>query len=139
MAADRSRTGRQAVTENRWWLEEVAVQLHPVAAAATYMASVGRTGIRELSGLNHDKCEYLKSELKKAGFEMAFDSPTFNEFVVKFPTGFETTYERLLEKKIVAGLSLAPYYPELTDHYLLCVTETMTRYDMDELIKELRN
>ena len=107
--------------------------------AAVYMASVGRTGIRELSGLNHDKCEYLKSALKKAGFEMAFDSPTFNEFVVKFPTGFETTHERLIGKKIVAGLSLAPYYPELTDHYLLCVTETMTRYDMDDLIKELRN
>ncbi len=107
--------------------------------AATYMASVGRTGIQELSGLNHDKCEYLKSELKKSGFEMAFDSPTFNEFVVKFPTGFETTYERLMEKKIVAGLSLAPYYPELTDHYLLCVTETRTRDEMDDLIKELRN
>jgi glycine dehydrogenase subunit 1 len=107
--------------------------------AAVYMASVGRTGIRELSVLNHDKCEYLKGELKKAGFEMAFDSPTFNEFVVKFPTGFKTTYERLMEKKIVAGLSLAPYYPELTDHYLLCVTETKTRDEMDELIKELRN
>jgi glycine dehydrogenase subunit 1 len=107
--------------------------------AATYMASVGRTGIQELSGLNHDKCEYLKSELKKAGFEMAFDSPTFNEFVVKFPTGFETTYKRLREKKIVAGLSLAPYYPELTGHYLLCVTETRTRDEMDDLIKELRN
>jgi glycine dehydrogenase subunit 1 len=107
--------------------------------AAVYMASVGRTGIRELSGLNHDKCEYLKSELKKASFEMAFDSPTFNEFVVKFPTGFETTYEGLMEKKIVAGLSLAPYYPELTNHYLLCVTETRTRDEMDDLIKKLRN
>ena len=106
--------------------------------AATYMASVGHTGIRELSGLNHDKCEYLKSELKKGGFEMAFDSPTFNEFVVKFPPSFETTYERLLEKKIVAGLSLAPYYPELTEHYLLCVTETRTRDEMDEFVKELR-
>jgi glycine dehydrogenase subunit 1 len=106
--------------------------------AAMYMASVGRTGIRELSRLNHDKCEYLKSELKNAGFEIAFDSPTFNEFVVKFPTGFKTTHERLMEKKIVAGLSLAPYYPELIGHYLLCVTETMTKNDMDELVKGLR-
>jgi glycine dehydrogenase subunit 1 len=102
-----------------------------------YMASLGHTGMRELAGLNHDKCEYLKSELKKAGFEIAFDSATFNEFVVKFPTGFKKTHERLKKEKILAGLSLTPYYPELTDHYLLCVTETMAKNDMDDLIKGL--
>ncbi len=106
-------------------------------AAAMYMASVGGTGIRELASLNHDKAEYLKSELKKAGFKIRFDSPTFNEFVVEFHKGFEDTYERLLEKKIVAGLSLAPYYPELANHYLLCVTETRSRDDMDALVRRL--
>ena len=108
-------------------------------AAAMYMASVGGTGIRELARLNHDKSEYLKSELKKAGFKIVFDSPTFNEFVVKFPAGFETTYERLLEKKIVAGLPLAPYDPELPDHYLLCVTETRAKDDMDTLVREVKS
>jgi len=108
-------------------------------AAAMYMASVGGTGIRELARLNHDKAEYLKGELKKAGFNIPFDSPTFNEFVVEFPEGFEVTYRRLLEKKIVAGLSLAPYYPELANHYLLCVTETRSREDMDALVREVRS
>lgn len=108
-------------------------------AAAMYMASVGGTGIRELARLNHDKSEYLKMELKKAGFTITFDSPTFNEFVVEFPSGFEATYKRLLEKKIVAGLSLAPYYPELSSHYLLCVTETRSKDDMDALIREVKS
>ena len=108
-------------------------------AAAMYMASVGGTGIRELARLNHDKSEYLKMELKKAGFTITFDSPTFNEFVVEFPSGFEATYKRLLEKKIVAGLSLAPYYPELSSHYLLCVTETMSKDDMDALVREVKS
>ena len=108
-------------------------------AAAMYMASVGGTGIRELAQLNHDKSEYLKMELKKAGFTITFDSPTFNEFVVEFPSGFEATYKRLLEKKIVAGLSLAPYYPELSSHYLLCVTETMSKDDMDALVREVKS
>jgi glycine dehydrogenase subunit 1 len=108
-------------------------------AAAMYMASVGGTGIRELARLNHDKAEYLKSELKKAGFAIRFDSPTFNEFVVKFPEGFETAYRGLFEKKIVAGLSLVPYYPELEDHYLLCVTETMSKDDMDALVREVKS
>jgi len=30
-----------------------------------------------------------------------------------------------------AGLPLAPYYPELSDCYLLCVTETKTKTDLD--------
>ncbi len=108
-------------------------------AAAMYMASIGGTGMRELAKLNYDKSEYLKSELKKAGFKISFESPTFNEFVVEFSAGFEKTYERLLEKKIVAGLPLAPYYPELSSHYLLCVTETRTREDIDALVREVKS
>ncbi len=103
-------------------------------AAAMYMASVGGTGIRELARLNYDKAEYLKGELKKAGCNISFDSPTFNEFVVEVPSGFETTHKRLLEKKIVAGVSLARYYPELANHYLFCVTETKSKDDMDALV-----
>ncbi len=105
-------------------------------SAAMYMASVGGTGIRELALLNRDKTEYLKTELRKAGFNIPFDSPTFNEFVVDFSAD---RYNRLLEKKIVAGLPIAPYYPELANHYLLCVTETKTKADMDNLIKEMGN
>jgi glycine dehydrogenase subunit 1 len=108
-------------------------------AAAMYMASVGGTGIRELARLNHDKAEYLKMELQKAGFSIPFDSPTFNEFVLEFPSGFEAAYKRLLEKKMVAGLSLAPYYPELSNHYLLCVTETRSKNDMDALVREVKS
>ena len=108
-------------------------------AATMYMAFVGGTGFRELAALNHDKAHYLKSELQKAGFTISFDSPTFNEFVVEFPAGFEATYDRLLEKKIVAGLPLVPYFPELANHYLFCVTETSSKADMDALVKEVQS
>ena len=107
--------------------------------AAMYMASLGGTGLRRLSRLNHDKAEYLKKELKTAGFDIPFATATFNEFVVKFPAGFDATYKRLLDKKIVAGVPLEKYYPELADHYLLCVTETMSRKDMDTLVKEVQS
>ena len=106
-------------------------------SAAMYMASLGGTGIRELAKLNHDKCEYLKKSLKSTGARIPFSGPTFNEFVVKFPSGFDSTYARLFEKQIIAGLPLATYYPELNGHYLLCVTEVMTRQDMDTLVKEI--
>jgi len=108
-------------------------------AAVMYMSSLGGTGIRELARLNRDKSEYLKKGLKEAGCKIVFDTPTFNEFVVEFPTGFEATYGRFLEKKIVPGLSLATYYPGLAGHYLLCVTETKSRDDMDALIREVQS
>jgi glycine dehydrogenase subunit 1 len=103
--------------------------------AAMYMASLGKNGIRELARLNYDKAEYLKSQLRKSGFKIRFDGPTFNEFVVEFPGSFGSTYNRLLEEKTVAGLPLAPYFPELANHYLMCVTETRTKEDMDTLIR----
>jgi len=108
-------------------------------AAAIYMASIGKTGIRKLASLNHDKAEYLKKELVKAGFEIPFETPTFNEFVVKCPDGFDATYSNLLKKKIVAGVSIGKDYPELANHYLLCVTETKTKEDLDTLVKEVRS
>ncbi len=106
-------------------------------AATMYMACLGASGIRDLSRLNHDKAEYLKKRLRNAGCRIPFASPTFNEFVVEMPQAFEKTFARLLEKKIVAGLSLKTYYPELKSHYLFCVTETKSKEDMDLLVKEI--
>ncbi len=105
--------------------------------AAMYMASLGGTGIRELARLNRDKCEYLKKQLASAGNRIVFETPTFNEFVMEPPQGFDEVYQRLLAKKIVAGLPLKPYYPELAGCYLLCATETTSKADMDLLVKEI--
>ena len=107
-------------------------------AAAIYMASLGGTGIRDLARLNYDKSEYLKGALRKAGFAIPFSQSTFNEFVVEFKDGFDKTYQRLTAEKIIAGLPLECYYPELANHYLLCVTETISKQDMDMLVQKLK-
>ncbi len=106
-------------------------------AATMYMAFLGGTGIRRLAALNRDKSEYLKNKLKTAGCVIPFDSPTFNEFVVRFPGGAEPVCKKLLKKKIVAGLPLGKYYPELADSALVTVTETCSKTDMDLLVKEV--
>jgi len=106
-------------------------------AAAMYMSALGGSGIKELARLNYDKCEYLKAALRRTGFTIPFAQPTFNEFVVEFTAGFEKTYERLAVDNIIAGLPLERYYPELANHYLLCVTETISKEDMDELVKKI--
>jgi glycine dehydrogenase subunit 1 len=108
-------------------------------SAAMYMALLGKTGIRELARLNHDKAQYLKGKLQGIGFKIAFPSPTFNEFVVEVPDDFEKTYQELLRKGIIAGLPLSLFYPELPRHYLMCVTETKTKEDMDKLVMEVQS
>ncbi len=103
-------------------------------AAAMYMASVGGSGMKTIARLNYDTCEYLKARMKKAGVTLPFERPTFNEFVAKFP---RKIYDRLLKRKIIAGLPLDRFYSELTNHYLLCVTETISKETMDELVEEM--
>ena len=106
-------------------------------AAAMYMAALGGTGFKKLARLNYDKAGYLKTELEKVGIAAAFEAPVFNEFVVRMAPDSNRVYQRLLDHHIIAGLPLEGFYPDLEDHYLLCVTETSTKADMDILVKEL--
>ena len=106
-------------------------------ATAMYMASLGRTGFRQLARLNFDKAGYLKQTLTEAGIEAPFSAPGFNEFVIRLPHPSGKRYAQLADAGLVAGLPLEKYYPELPDHYLLCATETSSKADMDALVKEV--
>jgi len=108
--------------------------------AAMYLATVGKTGIREIAQQNHDKATYLKKSLTASGFEPAFNTPFFNEFVMKVPNGFEKKRKMMINDNcIFAGVALEPFYPELKQHYLFCATETISKDDIDQLAKEVRS
>jgi len=107
--------------------------------AAMYMSSLGGSGLRELAKLNYDKAEYFKAQLKKNGAKLAYAAPTFNEFVVEFEKDFQPIYAKLQQKKIVAGLALGKYYPELAGKYLFCVTETTAKKVMDLVAGEVKS
>ncbi len=84
--------------------------------ATVFMSLYGKLGLRELAEQNLAKAHYLASKLKPV-----FDAPFFNEFVVKFPAGksVKQINAALAEKKIIGGLSLGRFYPELKDSILL--------------------
>jgi glycine dehydrogenase subunit 1 len=106
-------------------------------AVAMYMATLGGTGFRRLARLNYDKAAYLRNELHKAGVALPFSAPVFNEFVIRLKGDSKKLYSQLIDKKIIAGLALDKFYPELENHYLLCATETSTKADLDILVKEM--
>jgi glycine dehydrogenase subunit 1 len=95
--------------------------------ATVFMSLYGKEGLRELAQQNLSKAHYLADKLP-----LRFDAPFFNEFVVrtngKSP---EQVNAALLEKRIIGGLPLERFYPELKDCVLLCATEMSKRADMD--------
>lgn len=103
-----------------------------------YLASMGSTGLRHMARLNYDKAAYLKAGLLQAGFTPVGDAPVFNEFVVRAPDGFDRTWERLQEEKqVLFGLELSSWYPRYAGCYLFCATETRSRVEMDNMLKEI--
>jgi glycine dehydrogenase subunit 1 len=97
--------------------------------ATVYMTVYGKEGLRELAEQNLAKSHYLASKLKPR-----FSGKFFNEFVVKVegqtPEALNTA---LLKKKIIGGLPLGRFYPELADSMLICATEMSRRADMDTI------
>jgi len=107
-------------------------------AATIYLAVMGKQGLRELALLNLRKADYLKNKLSKMkGFEARFNSDTFNEVVLRCPRPATEIRDALLEYKILAGLPLGDYYPELADSLLICTTELNTVEAIDRLAEKL--
>lgn len=106
-------------------------------AAAVHLAALGKQGIKELAELNVQKAHYLADKLKAAGFSLVFDKPFYNEFVVKVDNAKEFN-EKLLKNNIIGGLDLGQYYPELKNCLLFCVTEVVTKEDMDKLVEIIK-
>ena len=111
---------------------------HAALTASIFMAALGGTGFRKTAEANRNLSEYFKAALVKTGFTPLSGAATFNEFALRAPSGFAEKHAALREKKILAGLPLAQYYPEFADAWLFGVTETKTRDDIDLLIKDIR-
>ncbi|MDA8234781.1 MAG: aminomethyl-transferring glycine dehydrogenase subunit GcvPA [Clostridia bacterium] len=103
-------------------------------AATMYLTLLGKKGLVEVAKLCLQKSHFLKEQLKASGFNPAFEAPFFKEFVVKTPHPVQEINQVLLKDKIIGGLDLARFYPELKNHMLLCVTEKRTRAEMAALI-----
>jgi len=113
-----------------------------VAMMVTIFLTVyGKEGLRELAEHNLAKAAYLKNALSGVeGAKTLFEgAPRFHEFVVELPAPAEEVNAALLEQKIIGGLPLARWYPELGPNATLwCATETVTREQMDSAAKVLQ-
>ena len=97
------------------------------------MALMGRCGMRQVAELCLQKARYAAERLP-----LAFEKPTFKEFVVRAADGkVEERLEEARQAGIFAGVPLGRWYDELADCLLVAVTEKRTKDEIDRLVKHL--
>jgi glycine dehydrogenase subunit 1 len=105
-----------------------------VALMATIFLSVyGKEGIRELAEHNLAKANYAAQTLSaQPGAKLLFNgAPRFHEFVLQTEEAPAQWSQRLLDNKIVGGIDLSRWYPELQNCTLWCATEIITHANID--------
>ena len=109
-----------------------------VALMATiYMTVYGKQGIRELALQNLAKAHYAAKTLSHSGKLLFANTPRFHEFVLQTGETPAQLNKRLLDQKIIGGLDLSKWYPELGHATLWCATELTTRENIDHAAQAL--
>ncbi|HKD59819.1 MAG TPA: aminomethyl-transferring glycine dehydrogenase subunit GcvPA [Terracidiphilus sp.] len=105
-----------------------------VALMATiFMTVYGKEGIRELAEHNLAKAAYAAKALSaQSGAKLLFnDAPRFHEFVLETQESPAQWSQRLMDEKIIGGIELSRWYPELKNATLWCATEVVPREAID--------
>ena len=109
-------------------------------AATVYLATMGKTGLRQVAELCLQKSHYAAAEIAKVpGYSLAFpDAPFFKEFVVRDARAAGGGQRDVCWKRAFsAACRSARTYPDMADAMLLCVTEQRTKDEIDALVAAL--
>jgi len=96
-----------------------------------FMTIYGKTGLKELARQNLAKAAYGAQQFGKHATVLLAGAPRFNEFVIQTSEDPYAINSRLLGHKIIGGLPLKKFYPELGNASLWCCTELTTRTMID--------
>jgi len=106
--------------------------------ACIYLAAVGHNGLKRIGEINVQNTAYMKDKLiATKQFELVFDGPVFNEFVLKSHKPLGPVLKKCQKAGIHLGVPVAQWYPQMKDCLLICVTETKTKNDIDHVIKNI--
>ncbi len=108
-------------------------------AATVYLETMGPRGIEEVAHQCAQKAHYAARKIAELqGFSLPCPAPFFNEFVVRAPVAAAALLARLAsEKGIDGGIALSRYDPKRANDFLVCVTETNMREEIDALVEGL--
>jgi glycine dehydrogenase subunit 1 len=109
-------------------------------AVTVYLETMGPRGLQEAAQQCAQKAAYVAQQIAEIeGFLLPFTAPRFNEFVVRGPLTAAEQLSRLArDQNITGGLPLSRYYKDRPNDFLVCVTETNTRDQIDALVQGLK-
>src|SRR5438309_5778714 len=99
-----------------------------------FMTIYGWAGSTDLAKQNLAKTAYAAGQFGKHGKLLFTGAPRFNEFVVETGEDPYAINSRLLGHKMVGGLPLKKFYPEMGNAALWCCTELTTRTAIDTAV-----
>ena len=102
--------------------------------ANIFMTVYGKEGLKELARQNLAKAAYAAKQFGRYTKLLFSGAPRFNEFVIETSEDPHAINARLLGHKIVGGLPLKKFYPELGNASLWCCTELTTRTVTDTAV-----
>jgi len=110
-----------------------------VALMVTVFLTVYGKGLKDLAEQNLAKTHYAAQTIGGTGKVLFGGAPRFNEFVYQGSRSSEESNTALLQSKIVGGLPLEKFYPELGPNVSLwCATELTTRAQIDAAAEVLK-
>ncbi|SFK56697.1 glycine dehydrogenase (decarboxylating) alpha subunit [Nitrosomonas aestuarii] len=108
-----------------------------VTAATIYMSLLGPEGLRRVAEHSHANTMELVQKLEKiSGVDRVFSGPIFHEAALKLSKPVGAILDKLKNKKILAGLNLQEFYPDLENTLLVCATETKTAADIQAFAEQ---
>jgi glycine dehydrogenase subunit 1 len=114
-------------------------QAHCALVATIYLAAMGATGLRDCALENLARAKKTCDAVcGVSGVSAAFNGATFNEFVVRVPAKATDVLAALRKRRVLGGLDLGRFYPELDDAILIAATEVTTQSEIDALADGLR-
>ncbi len=99
-----------------------------------FMTIYGKVGLKELARHNLAKTAYAAAQFNKHARVLFTGAPRFNELVVQTSEDSHAINSRILGHKIIGGLPLKKFYPELGNASLWCCTELTTRSAIDTAV-----
>jgi glycine dehydrogenase subunit 1 len=107
--------------------------------AAIYLSVLGPQGLRETAESCLRKAHYAAETITADDrFRLAFAQPYFKEFVVRDTKGeVKELLHDAYDAGLLAGVPLGTWYPDLTDCFLVTVTEKRTPAEIERLANSL--
>lgn len=100
-------------------------------AAAIHLSWLGPVGLRRLGELCVTRTAAAAKRLAEIpNCSIAFEGPRFKEIVLETPVPGDELVRALARRGYLAGPALGRWYPELTNHVLIAVTEKRTEEDI---------